>query len=150
MAIGMYVPDGSEVYRGVPLKVTLVGGTCEVGIVVSIGALGCGSILVSETMGPIELDMITSVVVGYMLTEDVVVTGSGASEVATCGDRWSSSRISDNQEGFVVPHGTFHNERDSSLSSKLIIARLIHSLTRSACCTSSSSCSLGAKSISLS
>ena len=123
-------------------------GTCEVGTVVNFGALGCSSILVSETMGPIELDMATPVVVGCIPTEDVIVSGSGASEVGTCCDRRSSSLVSDNREGIVVSCGAFHSERDSSLSSKLIIARLIRSLIRSAFCTSSSTCSLGMKWIS--
>ena len=40
------VPDGSEVYRGIPVKVALVDGTCGIGIVVNVGAVGRGSILV--------------------------------------------------------------------------------------------------------
>ena len=143
--VALCVHDDSEVHRGIPLKVTLVDGTCEVGTVVNFGALGCSSILVSETMGPIELDMTTPVVVGYIPTEDVIVSGSGASEVGTCCDRRSSSLVSDNREGLVVSCGAFHSKRDSSLSSKLIIARLIRSLIRSAFCTSSSTCSLGMK-----
>ena len=43
----------------------------------------------------------------YLSTEDVVVAGSGASEVATCGCR-SSLLVSDNWEGLVgSPAGSF-------------------------------------------
>ena len=84
-AIGICISDGSEVDRGIPLKVTLLGGTCEVDTVLIVGALGYGST--------------TFVEVGCVIMEDVVIIGSGTSEVTTCGDRRSSSFISDNQEG---------------------------------------------------
>ena len=143
----MCFPDGSEVNRGILLKVTLVDGTCGAGTVASVGAPGYGSIPVIDTMGTIGLDTAAFVLVEYVSAGDVVVAGDGGSEVATCDDRRPSSLVSDNQEGRVGSHGAIRSERDSSFSSTLITARLIRSLIRSTCFTSSSSCSSGSRSI---
>ena len=122
---------GTEVDGGIPLKVTLVSGTCEVETVVIVGVVAYGTILVRERAGTLEVGMTTY------------------SEVM-CGDRRSSSLVSGSQEGLIVSREVFCDtcKRDSSPSSKPTIARLIRSLIKSACCTSSSSCSSGTKSIS--
>ena len=63
----------------------------------NVGALGCGSIPVIDTMRTIELDTAASVLVGYVSTRDVVA-GGGTSEVEACDDRRSSSLVSDNRD----------------------------------------------------
>ena len=78
------------------------------------------------------------------------VGGTIPSEATTCGDRRSSLLVFDNWERLVVSYEVFCDKRDSSPSSKLVMARLVCSLIRSSCCISSSSRSLGTKSISLS